>query len=637
MPKYIEVHNSARNARLEVNDERLNALKSFLTVELEDGISTRYALESVWREMLRMYEGVPKNPVKNFPIENAPNIEVTLGAIAADAIYAQAYDTIFAVEPFVTVRPVPKRKDDKEYSDAVKALQRFTDFITKNELGIYDSGDEAIIDDVQLGTGVFYIPWTERRKKTKVAKIIAAHPRVRCHPPEDTFAPGGSVDDPDEAIWIALRFWYTAQDIEALAKRNRWNTVGVTPAGAKDWVRTRREMLGKQMSGIERKGNLYEIFDIYCYFDIDGDGLDEDLYVVWDRTSRNILYLAYNPYDRRPIEKMVYQRRSHLFYGLGVLEMMRPYEDEMTDIHNYGTLNVLLANSRIWAGKSGQIPHNMTLFPNKVLELMDPKNDLNAIAMADVYSSIWNAQSMITQLAERRVGVNEMSMPRGSASMGTRTPGITALSMLQQFNKRFAPAFGGMRKAFSNAVKQALFRYQEKVLAGRVKVMAHIVRILGVEDGHRVINLLRNQDFDEGIIVELTASSATVNKEAERQATFQLVGILSQYYTRTLELVTIAANPQTPPAVADVAKRIAEAAGEIIERTIRTFDQVRDPSLFIIEMEEAIDDAVADRPRQAVMQLLSMQGQAGGNGGQQSAPNGGIQQPAAQPPQAMEG
>jgi hypothetical protein len=312
---------------------------------------------------------------------------------------------------------------------------------------------------------------------------------------------------------------------------------------------------------------------------------------------------------------MVYQRRSHLFYGLGVLEMMQPYEQELTDIHNYGTLNILLANARVWKGASGRIPHNMTLWPNKVIELSNPKEDLIAEQMGEVYPSIWQAQSVIMQLAERRVGVNEMSQPQGRGSMGARTPGITALSMLQQFNKRFTPAFASMRNAFSAAVKQSLYRYQEQILANKTKVMAHIASVLGVEDGYRVINLLRNPKFDEGVIVELTAASASVNKEADRQAMFQLVGILAQYYQKTVDLAMLAANPQLPPGIAEVAKNIASAMGELVERTLRTFDQVRDPSVFVIEMEEAIEDAAGDRPRQAIMQLMQMAGQQGVAGG----------------------
>ena len=194
-------------------------------------------------------------------------------------------------------------------------------------------------------------------------------------------------------------------------------------------------------------------------------------------------------------------------------------------------------------------------------------------------------------------------------------------SMLQQFNKRFTPAFAGMRNAFSAAAKQGLYRYQEQVLAGKAKVLAHIVRVVGVEDGYRVISLLRDPNFDEGVIVELTAASASVNKEADRQATFQLVGLLAQYYQKVIELATIAANPQAPPVVGEIAKDVAEAMGELVERTLRTFDQVRDPALFVIEMGDKIDEAIGDRPRQALMQVLgpaAMQG--AGEGAQPEGP-----------------
>lgn len=626
--KYTEVHKSVRESKLVFGEDRKSALQSFITNEVEDAIAMSQQRHALWRLLLRMYDGVPKNPVKSFPVENAPNIEVTLGAIASDAIYAQAYDAIFSIEPLVTVRGIPKKKGDKDYADMVKALQRFVNHISKNEIEAKTAIDEAILDNVQLGTGIYYIPWVERIKKTKVGKVLSANPIIKCHPPEDTFISGGSSDDPDDAILVALRFWRTAEQVEQIAKRNNWNTLGIAPAGAKDAVNALREMLGKQSTGVERKGNLYEIFDIYCYFDIDGDGLNEDLYIVWDRTSRTIVHVGYAPYDKRPIEKMVYQRRPHLFYGLGVLEMIMPYEDELTDIHNYATLNILLANTRIWKGRAGGLPSNMSLWPNRVVELSNPKEDLMPEQMGEVYPSIWNAQSMVVSLSERRVGLNEMSAPQGQGNMGTRTPGITALTMLQQTNKRFTPAFGGMQDATGKAVIQCLYRYKEKLMAGRgkEKVMAHITEVLGIEDGHRVITLLRNDKLEENVIVELTAGSATANKEAERQATFQLVSILAQYYQRTLELVQIAATPGTPEAVVEVAKRIATAASEIIERTLSTFDQIRDPDLFVIEVEEAIDQAVQEQPQQAVMGLLGMLGGEGGGNG--ARPNAGIMQPA---------
>ena len=77
-------------------------------------------------------------------------------------------------------------------------------------------------------------------------------------------------------------------------------------------------------------------------------------------------------------------------------------------------------------------------------------------------------------------------------------------------------------------------------------------------------------------------SNYRTNKEADRQNAMMLIQILMGYYQRVLELVAIAADPQAPPEVKEVAIKIAEASGEVIDRTIRTFDSVRDPALLSV-------------------------------------------------------
>jgi len=608
MGRFIELHKSRQS--LEITEEQKKKLESYLTIEVEDAFSSRSALEALWRDLLRQYEGVPSNPVKDFPIENAPNIEITLGAIASDAIYAQATDLIYSTTPLVTVRTMGKGKEDKDSVENGKAFQRWINWVAENEANIKKAGNEAILDDVQLGTAALYVPFVEHLRKTKVAKVLHSHPVVRCMPIEDVITPGGAYSDLEELPWVGLRFWPTQTELNIRAQKNKWDISEVQKAGAKDWVRHRREALSRSIEGVEAKGNIYEILNIYAYYDIDGDGIDEDLLIFFDRTSRKVMKVIYNPFDRRPIELIVYQQRPHILYGIGVMQMIQPFQEELSNIHNYSTLNILLANARIWKARTGSVPENMRIYPNKVIEMMNP-DDLQAEEMADVYTSIWQAQAQIIQLAERRVGTNELS-PKPSATLGTRTPGITALSMLQQVNKRFTPAFDGMREGLAAALRQCMYRYQEKVLANDEQTIAHIHKVLGIIDGQRVVAVLQDENFDEHMTIELTASSASVNKEADRQNAMMLVGILAQYYQRTLELVTIASNPQTPPAVVEVAKKIANSAGEIIDRTIRTFDQIRDPASFIIEVEEEIDAAAAGSSQQAIMQLLAMQSGAMG-------------------------
>ncbi len=579
--RLVEKHPKAPT--LDASPEARAVLTAWFDREIEDAISARSAQESIWRENLRLYEGVPRNPVRNVPVENAPNIEVTLGAIATDAIYAMALDLIFSIAPVLSVRAI---QGDRTAS--AKALQRFVNWGISNEWALRSEADNMILDDVQLGTGVLYTPFVEHRKKTKVAKVTSRGPRIFSIAPEDFIVPGGAKGDLQIERWIAVRWWLTAGELEERAKAKGWDTEGVVPVGTVGWTRSQRERLGRTTTGSTQISELYEIYEVYGYYDIDGDDIQEDLLWAWDRGSRRLLSVNYNPYDYRPFDAARYQIRSHLFYGLSVMDMIRPYQEEMSEIHNFSTLNMLLANARMWKAKDGSVPETMKVWPGKVNFMQNP-DDLQGEAMADVYPSATIAQQMVTSLAERRVGINELSMPRPSAIMGSRTPGITALSMLQQTNRRFTPAFEGIRIAIAGAVRQCLYRYQERLLGKDAKLEDHVRKVLGTDDGNLVLELLMDPEFDEAIAVELTAASVSVNREADRQNALLLVNVLAQYYQRTLELVTIASNPQTPEEVRSVARKIATSAGEIIDRTIRTFDQIRDPELFIVQIDEELN------------------------------------------------
>ncbi len=591
MPRLVTKHQWKRDLVKDMN--RLSQLTDWLAVEVTDAFSARSNLEANWREELRLYEAVPKRETVNFPIPNAPNVEIPVGAIACDSVAAQALDLIFSTSPLITCQPVPKAKNDTETIEKAKALQRYVNWMARNEVNLRVSTEEMILDDTQLGTGIYYIPYVQRRRNTSVASILSQGPMTYAMPPEDVIVPSGSLEDIDGLDWIGLRFWNNEDQLNEFALVNSLSTEGVVPAGVKDWVRQRREMLGKQMQGFERKGRIYDLFDIYCYFDIDGDGIGEDLLVTYNHTGRKVLGVTWNPFDKRPIEKAVYQRRPHLFYGLGVLGMLRSIQQELSDVHNYWTLNALLANCRIW-GTSMEAPENITMYPNRQIPLRDPSKDIQGIAMADVHPSLWQLQIMLMQLAEKRVGVNELS--RGGSSMqGNRTPGITALTMMQQTNKRFMPAFDGIRQCVGRTLGQCLYRFKERMLSGNASVEKHFIDVLGQHDGAIVVDLLKNESFDEHVSVELTASNAFVNQEADRQNAMLLTNILAQYYTRTVQLVMLASNPQTPQVVKDVAMKVAKSAGEIIERTIRTFDQVRDPATFIIDVEDELNKTSVDQ------------------------------------------
>lgn len=582
---YVEQHPSVEASKLSVKKERYAALEEFLTVEIEDAFAARAMQEQLWRECLRMYEGVPKNPTRNVPIENAPNLEVTVGAIAVDSINAQALETIFSISPVLTARAVHQ---DKEAQDTAKAFQRWVNWGI-GPWGIRNAAEQSFLDDGKLGTGIYYVPWIEWLRKTKSSRVMWRGPKVFSVVLEDFLVPGGSYDDFQLFPWTAMRMWLVPHELHARAKKQDWDVSGFVPTANIGWVRSQRELLGRTRSN-RRISELYEVLGIYCYFDIDGDGEVEDLYVVWDRTSRSIAKIDYAPTDRRPFEAMRYQIREHLFYGIGIMEMLKPYEEEVTEIHNHRVTNMLLANSRFWkAGEGSGMSETESFWPSKVKLMTDP-SQLEGVELADIYPTSAQAEQITMALAERRVGLSDMgNQGRPSHMLGNRTPGITALSYLQQVNRRFAPAFDAMRFATAGAVRQCIYRYREQILAGNTAAEAAISEVVGEEDAQRIVKTLRTEHFENSVEIELTASSASVNREADRQGWMMLAQFLTGYYEKTMQLVMIAANPQTPEPVRDVAKKIAEKSGELIDRTLRTFDQVRDPAALILKLDDELD------------------------------------------------
>jgi hypothetical protein len=541
-----------------------------------------------------MYGGVPAKKERNFPIEDAPNTEVVIGAIASDSIYAQGLDMIYAVSPLLMVEAV--RKKTETATEHAKDLQDFVDWLVP-VVGVKEAHDHAWLDDVQLGTGLYYVPWIEETRKTRLGgaggSLRTARPCVYPVPPEDFKVPGGKGlqrIDLQTMPWFAHRFFYSKHEMNELEQEKQWDLPKQLTPAPQDSTTFRRLRLGKtDQNKKSPKETLYEVWATYLLYDIDDDGYREDLLVFFDYTNKHLYLVGWNTYDVRPYEKMVYQKKPHLFWGLGVIEMLSTLEEEVTQIHNERNLNMLLANTRAFTGPPDAVQgHTLRIWSNRYIPTMDP-NGVKPIQLADVYPSSSQAEAITMSLAERRVGVNEMSTPRPSQVLGSRTPGITAISMLQQVNRRFTPAFNSMREATAAAMRQCLYRIQERLLADDKDVEKWIEKAMGGEKAGRIIAILRDKDFDNQYLVKLTASSTTANRDVERQNMVVLVNLLSTYYQKALELVAVAANPQTPPAVQEVAQKIAAAATEVIERTLRTFDNIADPERFLVDMNGTLD------------------------------------------------
>lgn len=614
---------------LKLTADQRQKFDSWLAAELFDAKSARAQLEALWRELIRQYDAVPRTPFRNTPIENASNVEIPLGAIAVDSIYAQMIDLIYTIS-----QPITIRHKHKDFVQRAKAMQAWVDLLV-HEIGLRSASEHSIFDTAQLGTGFYYTPFVEKYLKTSTHKVVRRGPQVISMLPDDVLMWGGVFDSVQDCRGLSLRFYLTLDDLKTAARYRKWDISVALPCAAGDWIRQRRERLSRVAGDLQRNNDIYEIHDVYVRYDIDEDGYDEDLLVNFDMTAQKSLRLRYTPYDERPVEKMPYQIRSHMPYGIGVMEMISPLQNITTDLHNHQVDNVAMANMRMFKSRYGAIKGGtVNIWAGRNLEMANPE-DLMEMKLSDIYPSLERTQGQVTQLAERRTGANELTQPNQNQTFGNRTPAATATSLLQQANRRFTPAFDSVRLGTAGAVRQAILRVAERIRAGDLDYEQHLIRTLGEQNAAQVLDCLKDEFFDHSIGIHVTASSNAINKDADRQNAVTLANLLAPYYEKMLQLVTTVSNPMAPPEVRQVALKISASTSELIDRIIRTFEQFKDPEIFVVDPSDEIEQAQEAADAQTMMQLALASGMMGGEPGGGQPGQEGMGAPDAPVPSPM--
>ena len=616
---------------LKISKERKADLTNWLADEIDLALTARQGLEDEWRTSIRLYQTVPAVQERNIPYIRASNRVLPLSAIAVDAIYAQVLTNIAQIKPFVIVRPT-----SGDYEDHAAAVQKRIE-LGAPVWGFYSALCDLAKDACKLGTGITYTRWYETRIKTKRARIAFRGPRITAIPVENVLVPGGSYGEIDQMPWISLIYYMTKAELQEKANLAGWDISTSTGGTQTNPVRRAREYFTRQYGDISQGSDLCDIHEIYCYFDIDNDGEQEELLVIYDHNMHQIYWMDYAPYDHRPHTVARFNNQEYLFYGQSVVDMVKELNIIASDTLNHWIDNAFLANVRMFATPHGTLDAEQTVlaWAGRNIKMADPEK-LKEIRLSDEYSSMPQILAMVMGLAERRTGINDLTSPRPSQVLGSRTPGITALSLLQQVSNRQTPAFDNIRNAAAGGLKQCIYREQERILSGDQETIKYLTKLMGQKDAQLYIEILNDTEFDDAVTVEMSASSASVNKEAERQ-NLMMFGqqVFRQYVMDMVQAGTVLSNPQSPPMLKEIILRASEGYSKIVERIMTTFDQFRDPERFLLSLM-ASQEASAPQQQQfegeqqqqqtmgAILPVLGqLLGAVGGQNGQSANGNGG--------------
>ena len=599
---------------------RRNDCIKFLRTEVDRAEAQRLSLERAWRRYLELYRAPINKAVAHFPFEGASSRTYPLAAMNVDPIWARYMQNIHAPNNLWTITALNER-----WIDVAKPLQDYLQFLDNHILKMWDVNMRVFSEMLKLGTSIYKTHWRyeQRRKvgydkykqRTRITETINQPTVDHVSISNFLLPPEAKEIDPDKqggARWVAERHMLLPNQLRAMAKGQepflpnldsqavekvlKWQELSLTEHDQKI---LQMDKLDDSIS--QSFGRPIEIWEIHARWDTTGNGVDDDIVILWHQPSFTMLRATYEPMPYRPYTAIRYLRGDG-FYGIGICEQMEMWQGTMSDVMNYNIDKILLTNAPMIRAREGaNVLPNEPIFPGKVWYA--DKDELEPFWLTTNSSvDIPGLLSMLQEGSKQRSGITDLQFGT-IGSLPSRTPATTVQSLLQEGNTRFDMSMKDVRIALGEVGLRNLQNLQTQATdyvnnpEGQ-EYLRLAAMILGEPEGDFVAQALAIpfESIELGVGVSLTATSGANNKELMRQSNLALLQLYAQLGPQFLELASLI---QQGGPVGETATQLFEGGRELMARVLEQFD-VRNP-------EEIIPNVTA---------LLQAQGQVGGNGGQ---------------------
>jgi hypothetical protein len=329
--------------------------------------------------------------------------------------------------------------------------------------------------------------------------------------------------------------------------------------------------LEKEVADLSHTGpqwtDVFEVFELWCSFDVDGDGINEEIVVDYHMESQTFLSIRYNWYDdlHRPYRICNFLNVEGIWPGIGVCKQTEQLQEEVTTIHRQRLDNATLANmAQIVLRKGMGYGNGEPIFPGKMWFVDDPQKDISQFKLSEIYPSSYINEESIVSYYEKRTGANEVIL--GVPQSGTPGTATSDLTRLAEGNKRFDLVLKNVKRWLSAIGYDVVTNYQ---LFGNQNV--HWM-IMGPDEGAFVEQVLQMPSVlvRRGAIVDLTVTDSITNRQVEQQQWMSLFQVVTNYFERALNLSQFLG----PEAMAQIAPRALMAGDEALKMLLETFNIV---------------------------------------------------------------
>lgn len=556
---------------------------------IRDGLAELHTeLLPKWR---KAYQATPAEKIREFPFHNASNIVVPVIAIHADTLLARVMAAIIKVRPLWVSRLVGEFPPGTE--ELRTSLETFMADVglEPTELDLYRVYHEWFGGTIREGTGIVKSPWVKMledsiRVSGDGSFDYERHTLYEGPRPEKVALEDFGID-PHEKTLEAANFKYHVVrlqrfDLEERGFRRIYDPEKVKTILATPDRTTRRAAQQEMESDIGARtvsGYGFAEWDVYeCHFRYKLGQKYVKIIAAYHEKTDTILraFFHYYPSDIFVAARLFY--RDDFFFGYGFAEMLWPFQEEVSQIHNQRRDNATVKNaSCLRADPDSPLHRGYKTFPGAVIPGRKDEVEAFPFGQGTAQSEIAE-ESQSLDLADRRSGVSPPQQGFGAGGP-TKKGGYSAmgtLSLLQEGNSRSDLNTTDIRYAHTKLGRILTEEYAEFGIGDRAQRYGQMGAKLSA-----ALKLIS----DGKLRLPVTASTASVNREVEKQNDIMLTAIMQKHYGAVVQMLQLASNQMMPQEVKVYVTKASESATRLMREVLRHFDYD--------EVETLVPEAIA--------------------------------------------
>jgi hypothetical protein len=570
-----------------LSEEKLTALRSYLkrrVSELKDNMQELYEQKVVkWRAA---YEARPAEEKRQFPWEGASNLIIPIIAIHTDTLHAQLMAAVFKTEPIILAKILGDFGPDADkFKEAYEEHMQYV-AVEPRELDLYRVYNEGFRECIKYGTVTYKCPWEHKMRdflipggdgsgqpKDFLSKTIYEGPRPEKLPFTSFYLPpmAKTLEDTDIKAHkqTMLQHQLEERKFTDIYERDAVDKILGTPdrTNPTEEQTEKEDTLGAKTTG-SWGHKEWDVWECHVNWRYNDEAFAPRMIVTYHLLSDTILRVMYDNFKMGWFVGARMAHRDDMYFGQGFAETIFPFQEGASETYNGYRDNQTVANTRIWRiNPDSKLLAGYTIYPSA--KLPAEKDELEAIAHGDVSNINLDELRLLLELAERRSGVSPPQQGMGAGAPGKRGiySAMGTLSMIQEGNSRKDLNVSDMRDSHVRLMR--LVSYQYGTLGRDSKYQEERLKLFGKKAP--LIQEALTMIADGRMGLPCYSSTASINKEVEKQNDVMLSQIMARHYQMVATLLGSMQSVMTPPQVKDYFVQVIIASNLLMKKILRNF------------------------------------------------------------------